>query len=181
MPICAPIMVSCMAIPEKKLLFMGGEFGQHAEWNHNQSLDWHILEYELHKGMQAWVRDLNHFYKETPALYYHDSSSQGFEWLDNNADHSVFVFMRRGKSEDNIAIIVSNFTPVPQESWRIGVPFAGFYEERLNSDASQYGGSNMGNLGGIYSENAPYNGKPHSISVTLPPLATVIFTYRKDD
>ena len=164
--------------PGKKLLFMGAEFGQSHEWNHDQSLDWHLLENNLHKGVQNLVRDLNNLYRNTPALYINDAEPKGFEWLDNNVDYSIFVFTRRGDSEKELAIVVSNFTPTPHENYRIGVPLKGFYTESLNSDAADYGGSGMGNYGGLTSEATPYNGQPHSISLTVPPLATLIFTYK---
>jgi len=164
--------------PGKKLLFMGGEFAQYAEWNHNQSLDWHLLDYPLHRGVQNLVRDLNHLYRETPALYELDGESQGFEWVESEASEvSVLAFLRRGTNEKTFAVVVCNFTPVIRHGYRIGVPEAGHYEEKLNTDSSQYGGSNVGNSGGVYSEATPWDGRPHSLCLTLAPLATAIFLF----
>ncbi len=165
--------------PGKKLLFMGGEFGQSSEWDHDQSLDWHLLQYGYHQGVQHAVRDLNRIYKETPALHTHDYDPAGFEWLKGeDAEHSVFAFLRRGDNPDDIAVIVSNFTPVPREGYRIGVPMGGMYKEVFNSDAAIYGGSNMGNGGQATAADVPHDGRPCSLQLTLPPLSTVIFQYR---
>ncbi len=164
--------------PGKKLLFMGGEFGQEREWNHDQSLDWHLLGQPEHAGLKALVGDLNRLYRDLPALHQRDCVAEGFEWLiGDDADDSVVAFLRRGDGPDDIAVIVCNFTPVPREGYRVGVPAAGTYREAINTDAAIYGGSNMGNLGGVESQPVGEHGRAHSITVTLPPLATMIFEY----
>ncbi|MCJ2073914.1 1,4-alpha-glucan branching protein GlgB [Methylobacterium sp. J-030] len=162
--------------PGKKLLFMGGEFGQEREWNHDHSLDWHHLEDPLHKGVQSVVRDLNHLYVSTPALYSRDVEHTGFQWLvADDQDNSVIAWARKGAKPGEVAIVVSNFTPVPRESYRIGVPQKGFYREAFNSDAGVYGGSNLGNAGGSHTDDQASHGQGQSLSLTLPPLATMIF------
>ncbi len=162
--------------PGKKLLFMGGEFAQWGEWNHDQSLDWHLTEDAPHRGVQLLVRDLNHLYRELPALHSLDCEAGGFEWLlSDSAEDSVVAFLRRGTGSET-AIVVCNFTPVPRVGYRIGVPEQGFYAERLNTDSSHYGGSGMGNGGGVWSERVAYADRPHSLVLTLPPLSTTIFT-----
>ena len=162
--------------PGKKLLFMGNEFAQGNEWDHNKILDWYVLNYESHKGVQSLVRDLNHTYKNQPALFAHEFDSKGFEWIDcNDSTQSILTFIR--KSENEIIIGVFNFTPVPREGYRIGVPKRGNYKEILNSDSVHYGGSNMGNAGEIKSDDIPWMNQPYSISVTLPPLAGIILKH----
>jgi 1,4-alpha-glucan branching enzyme len=164
------------AHPGKKLLFMGCEFGQAREWNHDNSLDWHLLDDPNHAGVQALVRDLNKAYAGTPALYERDCEASGFKWLiGGDAENSVFAFARMGDDE-SLAIVVSNFTPVPRTNYQIGVPKAGHYKETVNTDAALYAGSNLGNLGGVESMPEGRHGEAQSISVTIPPLATVIFT-----
>jgi len=166
------------AHPGKKLLFMGGEFAQEREWTHDFSLDWHLLDDPFHRGIQALVRDLNRLYRDTPALHRHDSDSAGFEWIQaTDADHSVYAFVRHGGPSDPPVLIVCNFTPVVRQGYKIGVPLAGRWEERLNSDAGAYGGSNVGNAGAVHAEPAPWQGRSASVSLTLPPLATVIFQH----
>jgi len=162
--------------PGKKLLFMGGEFGQWSEWNHDHSIEWHLLEYPLHGGLQRWVRDLNTFYRGTPALYEVEFDYHGFEWIDCN-DHqsSTITFLRRGRNPDDIVVFGCNFTPVPRHNYRIGVPRGGWYQEVLNSDAPLYGGSGQGNAGGAEAAPLPTHGRPHSLTVTLPPLGIVVF------
>jgi len=161
--------------PGKKLLFMGGEFGQEREWNHDQSLDWHLLDDPFHRGMQALIRDLNALYRATPALHERDAEASGFQWLvSDDADNSVIAWARRGESEAETVIVVSNFTPVPREGYRIGVPLPGFYREVLNTDAALYGGSNLGNLGGIAADAVASHGQPCSLTLTLPPLSTLM-------
>lgn len=162
--------------PGKKLLFMGGEFGQEREWNHDHALDWHLLGQDEHRGIQSVIRDLNRLYCEIPALHERDCSSNGFAWIvgDDEAQ-SVFAFERRDASGD-AAIIVSNFTPVVRHGYRLGVPRTGVWRERLNTDAAIYGGSNVGNGGGVVTENVSAHGKPASIEITLPPLSTLILT-----
>ena len=163
------------AHPGKKLLFMGCEFAQRDEWNHDKSLDWHLLNEPNHKGIQSLVRDLNHVYAATPALYERDCEASGFKWLvGGDLENSVFAFARFDDS-GGTAIVASNFTPVPRTSYRIGVPRAGHYKEIVNTDAGAYAGSNIGNMGGVDSEAVAAHGEQHSIVVTLPPLATLVF------
>ncbi|HUJ54273.1 MAG TPA: 1,4-alpha-glucan branching protein GlgB, partial [Steroidobacteraceae bacterium] len=162
--------------PGKKLLFMGGEFGQRREWQHEESLEWHVLQYPLHAGVRRWIRDLNQLYRSTPALYEQDFSEAGFQWIDcDDADVSVISFLRWGNSADPV-LVACNFTPVPRAPYRIGVPHAGRWRERLNSDAADYGGSGQGNLGAVDSEPIGAHGHAHSLGVRLPPLAVVILS-----
>jgi len=165
------------AQPGKKLLFMGGEFGQRREWNHDTSLDWDLLDYPPHGGVQRWVADLNRFYQSEPALYELDCEPAGFEWIDcGDAESSVVSLMRRGKSAATEVLAVCNFTPVPRENYRIGVPHGGFWREALNSDATEYGGSGMGNRGGVDADPWPQHGRPFSLALTLPPLSVLFLT-----
>ncbi|MGQ9669794.1 MAG: 1,4-alpha-glucan branching protein GlgB [Desulfosoma sp.] len=162
--------------PGKKLLFMGSEFGQWSEWNHDASLDWPLLEHDTHRGVQQWVRDLNRLLQSEPALYELDNEPHGFEWIDcNDSDQSTLVFLRRGKRVEDVLVCALNFTPVPRFPYRIGVPFGGFWHEVLNSDAAVYGGSGQGNLGGVVAEATPYHGRPYCLTINLPPLAAVFF------
>ena len=162
--------------PGKKLLFMGQEFGQGAEWNYQQSLDWHLLEVGWHKGVQQLVKDLNRAYRELPALHQRDCDGSGFSWVDaNDAEQSVFSWLRYGDGAAPPVLVVSNFTPVPRESYRIGLPAPGRWRERLNTDAAIYGGSGMGNLGSVEALAEPWHGQPCSAVLTLPPLATLFF------
>lgn len=162
--------------PGKKLLFMGGEFGQGREWDHDESLDWHLLNYAAHSGVKRWVGDLNLFYRSQPALYQLDFDHAGFEWIDcNDTDNSVISFIRKGRSPNNIVAVVCNFTPVPRFNYRLGVPRPGFWKEVLNSDAKEYGGSGYGNLGGVEATPMPWHGRNYSLTLTLPPLATMFF------
>jgi 1,4-alpha-glucan branching enzyme len=161
------------AHPGKKLLFMGQEFAQGAEWNHNQSLDWHQLDVAEHKGMQALVRDLNRVYRDHPALHVNDCRPEGFQWIESNdAEAGVYSFLRLGKDGDKPVVAVINMTPV-ERSYRLGLPEAGTWREILNTDAALYGGGNRGNLGGVTTEKTPWHGRPHSALVTLPPLSAV--------
>ncbi len=162
------------AQPGKKLLFMGGEFGQWREWDHESSLDWHLLADPRHAGVQRWVADLNHTYRTQPALHELDCAPEGFAWIDpHDAEQSVLSFMRRGRSPDAVVVIVCNFTPVPRHGYRVGVPRAGWWRELLNSDAVEYGGTGWGNLGGVEATPVPWHGQPHSVVLTLPPLAVL--------
>jgi 1,4-alpha-glucan branching enzyme len=168
------------AHPGKKLLFMGCEFAQEREWNHDRSLDWHLLDGPRgakHQGVQQLVRDLNNLYRNSPALYTDDFSPQGFEWVDHtNADHSIISFIRRDKNSSAFILIVCNFTPSVHRGFRVGVPAAGRYTELLNTDSSYYEGANVGTpLGQAQAQAVPYQGKAHSILITIPPLATVMF------
>ena len=163
--------------PGKKLLFMGGEFGQWYEWNCDSSLDWHLLDDDNHRELQQYVRDLNRLYTSEPALYTHDFDYRGFEWIDfHDADYCVISFMRKSlESHHPIVVFVCNFTPVPRHGYRIGVPFPGYYREVINSDSIYYGGSNLGNAGGgCLAEPTPWKGHAYSLSLTLPPLSTLI-------
>jgi len=162
--------------PGKKLLFMGSEFGQWREWNFDESLDWHLLEYDSHKGLQRFVIDLNRIYKSEPALYELDFDWHGFEWIDfHDSDNSIISFIRRAKNPDDFLVFVFNLTPVPRFSYRIGVPRAGFYKEILNSDSKFYWGSNLGNGGGVSADDTPAHERPFSLNLTLPPLSVLIF------
>ncbi|HSS95633.1 MAG TPA: 1,4-alpha-glucan branching protein GlgB [Terriglobales bacterium] len=162
----------------KKLLFMGGEFGQVREWAHDSSLEWHVLQYRVHSGLQKWVEQLNRVYREEAGLHELDNDPAGFEWLDaNDNGASVLSFIRKGKSPGDTVLVVCNFTPVPREKYVVGVPFEGYWREILNSDAGEYGGSNVGNAGGVRSQSVPAHGRPHSIRLTLPPLS-VLFLKR---
>jgi 1,4-alpha-glucan branching enzyme len=160
----------------KKLLFMGGEFGQRAEWSHESSLEWHLLQHESHLGLQKWVRDLNHLYRREPALHELDCEPAGFQWVDcNDAEQSLVTLLRRGRSTDDLILVACNFTPVVRDNYRIGVPRPGLWREVLNSDAREYWGSGHGNFGGV--EAAPFgaHGHPFSILTTVPPLGVVFF------
>ena len=161
--------------PGKKLLFMGGEFAQGREWNHDTSLEWHLLDDPMHKGVQSLIRDLNHAYQELPALHQKDSEPDGFEWLElHDSQQSVLAYLRRGRDEERPVVVLCNFTPMARYDYRIGVPLPGYYRERVNTDAAMYGGSNVGNGGGVWAEDSSSHGRPHSLRLTLPPLGTVI-------
>jgi 1,4-alpha-glucan branching enzyme len=159
--------------PGKKLLFMGSEFGQRREWQHEESLEWHVLQYPLHAGLQKWVRDLNRFYRATAALFELDFSPEGFQWIDcSDAEASVIAFLRKDRAGRPV-LIVCNFTPVLRENYRIGVPHGGLWRERLNSDAREYGGSGQGNLGAVEAAPLAAHGHYHSLSLRLPPLGAL--------
>lgn len=162
--------------PGKKMLFMGCEIGQWWEWNHDDSLQWHLLEYDRHQGLQRYVADLNRLYASQPALHQVDYDWTGFQWIDlHDSDHSTLTYFRRAKDPSDIVVCALNLTPVPREAYRMGVPTAGYYRELLNSDSEAYGGSNMGNAGGVQAEDTPWHGQPCSMVITLPPLAAVFF------
>ena len=168
------------AQPAKKLLFMGGEFGQWREWSHDGSLDWDLVDYPLHSGVQQWIRDLNRLYRSEPALHELDCEPAGFEWIDcGDAESSVVSLIRKGKSTANLVLMVCNFTPVPRQEYRIGAPHGGFWREALNSDATEYGGSGMGNRGGVDADPWPQHGRPFSLALTLPPLSVLFLTDKK--
>jgi 1,4-alpha-glucan branching enzyme len=154
---------------------MGGEFGQFIEWDYKRSLDWHLLDYEMHQKLQRYVKDLNRLYKREKALYEIDFDQEGFEWIDcNDADHSIISFIRRGKDwKNDMLIVVCNFTPVLYTDYRIGVPFNTWYEEIFNSDSAIYGGSNKGNEGRVKAEEISFHGKPYSLNLTIPPLGVI--------
>jgi 1,4-alpha-glucan branching enzyme len=164
--------------PGKKLLFMGGEFAQEREWNHDHSLDWHLLANGDHAGVRRTIRDLNRLYRELPALHVLDTDPEGFHWIDaNDAENSVLSFLRLGRDPHEIVVVVCNFTPVPRHDYRIGVPRPGRYRERFNSDARDYGGSGLGNAGEVHAESPPMHGFGWSLRLLLPPLATLIFVF----
>ena len=168
------------AHPGKKLLFMGGEIGQWKEWNHDESVDWHLLQYPLHDGLRRLIQHLNFLYQSEPAFWENDDSYLGFEWIDfHDADNSVLTFMRKAESGPPIVFVV-NATPVPRQAYRVGAPGAGWYEEILNSDAGVYGGGNIGNYGGMHAEPISWQGRSHSLCLTLPPLATIGFKKHED-
>jgi 1,4-alpha-glucan branching enzyme len=161
--------------PGKKLLFMGGEFAQEREWDHDASLDWDLLGDPMHAGVQALVRDLNTLYREWPALHELDCEPEGFAWIiGDDADNSVFAYLRRGADPNDVAVIVCNFTPVVRHDYRVGVPVAGSYAERINTDSRHYGGGDVGNRGAVWAQPVPAHGQPLSVSVTLPPLAVLV-------
>jgi len=163
-------------MPGKKLLFMGCEFGQWTEWNHDGELDWALLGHKYHDGLRRFVGDLNHLYRKKSALYEVDFTPEGFFWIQcDDSENSVFAYCRKNKAEDETLLVVANFTPVPRQNYRLGVPAPGFYTEILNSDAAIYGGGNVGNIGGVYSEEIKSHGQSQSISITLPPLALITF------
>jgi 1,4-alpha-glucan branching enzyme len=166
------------AQPSKKLLFMGGEIAQWREWDHERSLDWELVEHATHAGIQQWVRDLNWLYRLEPVLYEMDCDPTGFEWVDcNDWQHSIVSFIRKGKTTRDIILAVFNFTPVPREYYHVGVPYGGTWKEILNSDASIYGGSNLGNGGGVEAVKQSCHGRPFCLKITVPPLGMVFFKH----
>jgi 1,4-alpha-glucan branching enzyme len=165
--------------PGKKLLFMGSEFGQWQEWNFDESLHWHLLAGESHRGLSRALADLNNLVRREPALHELDFDGRGFEWIDcHNWQDSVLAFVRRGSSSRDVLVVCCNFTPVLRQGYRLGVPSAGSYEEIFNSDSAWYGGSNTGNGGGLQSSPHPHHGREHSLTLTLPPLAVVVLKPR---
>ncbi len=161
------------AQPGKKMLFMGGEIGQWREWDHTSSLDWHLLEFERHRGVRKWVEDINRMYRDEPALHL-DAESEGFEWIDgSDADNSIISFLRKGAKPDETILAVCNFTPVSRKSYRVGVPAGGYWKEILNSDGKEYFGSGTGNAGGVMAEATPKHGRDFSLNLVLPPLGVV--------
>jgi 1,4-alpha-glucan branching enzyme len=162
--------------PGKKLLFMGDEFGQWSEWNHDASLEWNLLNDPRHAGMRRWVRDLNTLYRGQAALHEFDSNPAGFEWVDcKDSQRSVISFLRRGQRPEDQILFVCNFTPVVRENYRVGVPLEGAWKEILNSDASLYGGSGQGNFGGLSTIPLPIHGRPFTLNMRLPPLGVIAF------
>ncbi|MBD3334696.1 MAG: 1,4-alpha-glucan branching protein GlgB [Candidatus Eisenbacteria bacterium] len=160
----------------KKLLFMGGEFGQWREWSHDDSLDWDLARYAPHGGLQRWVGDLNRLYRTYPALHRLDFSPQGHQWIDaSDVDSSVIAYLRRGENPGEMILVACNFTPMPRHNYRLGVPHGGMWRELANSDAEIYGGSGQGNLGGVEAAPLPRHGHNHSLTLTLPPLGIVFF------
>ncbi len=170
------------AQPGKKLLFMGGEFGQWSEWHHDASLDWALLETEAHASLRLLVGDLNHLYRSEPALHTCENGSSSFEWIDvHDAEKNVLSFLRKGRSADEMIAVICNFSPVARGSYRIGVPRRGFWKEVLNSDAKQYWGGGMGNFGGVNTVPIGLHGRNYSITVDLPPLAAVFLKWKGDE
>jgi 1,4-alpha-glucan branching enzyme len=164
------------AHPGKKLLFMGGEFGQRREWTHEGELEWWVTDLPEHAGLQRWVADLNRAYRDAPALWQIDFSHEGFEWIDaNDAENSVFTFLRKPRGNRPLVAVACNLTPVPRANYVIGVPRGGRWKEFLNSDAKQYGGTGWGNMGGVDAAPVSAHGRPYSITVSLPPLSTLFF------
>jgi 1,4-alpha-glucan branching enzyme len=167
------------AHPGKKLLFMGQEFAQEAEWSHERSLDWHLLEQSDHAGVQSLVRDLNRVYRSEPALWELDSDPSGFWWLEaNDADANVVAFARTGcdspaRGEPPVVVVIANLSPVARYGYRVGLPRSGRWREAVNTDSSYYGGGDVGNLGGVETEPVPWHNQPFSAEMTLPPLATI--------
>jgi 1,4-alpha-glucan branching enzyme len=162
--------------PGKKMLFMGSEFGQWNEWNYETELDWVLLEYDSHRQLREYVQALNQLYISQPALYEVDFEGDGFQWIDfRDVDNSIVSFFRRAKNPEDCVVVVANFTPVPREGYRVGVPLPGFYRELLNSDSALYGGSNTGNAGGVPSEPTAWQGQPYSVMLTIPPLGVMFF------
>jgi 1,4-alpha-glucan branching enzyme len=164
------------AQPGKKLIFMGGEIGQWNEWNHEASLDWHLLEYRPHSGVQRLLKDLNKLYQDEPSLHELDFHPDGFEWIDcSDSQGSILNLLRKGRSMGDIMLVALNFTPVPRFNYRVGVPCGGYWRECLNSDSKEYGGSGHGNLGGVKASRISFHGRPNSLNLTLPPLGAVFF------
>lgn len=162
--------------PGKKLLFMGGEFGQWREWVHDESLEWHSLQYPFQRGIQLWVKDLNHLYRTEHALYELDFSFEGFEWIDfRDSENSIISFIRKGKYTNDTILVVCNLTPAPRFNYQLGVPRGGLWKEILNSDSVFYGGSGLGNSGGLEANHVSSHGRPFSLFLTLPPLSVLFF------
>jgi 1,4-alpha-glucan branching enzyme len=165
--------------PGKKLLFMGCEFAQPEEWNHNAELNWTAADQPANKGVQQLIRDLNALYRDTPALHVNDCVSDGFAWLSNDPAQSTMGFARYGGADDAAVVVVCNFTPVERVDFRVGVPEQGFWEEVLNTDAAIYGGGNRGNLGGADAVEVASDGHPQSVTLTLPPLSVVVLRQKR--
>jgi 1,4-alpha-glucan branching enzyme len=162
----------------KKLLFMGGEFAQGDEWNHNKSLDWHLLEYPLQQGVHGLIRDLNNLYRSQPSLYETDCFPEGFQWIDcHDSDNSIISYLRFAKDPDDFLVVVCNFTPVVRESYRVGVPKPGIYVELLNTDAGCYQGSGIGNAGRVDAVESAFHGRPCSLNLRLPPLGAIVLKW----
>jgi 1,4-alpha-glucan branching enzyme len=168
--------------PGKKLIFMGQEFGQRSEWKHDQYLEWYVLKYECHFQLQRWVKELNYVYKTEPALFENDFDQNGFEWIDfTDWEHGIISFIRKDCAGKNSVLVICNFTPVPRYNYIIGVPGGGYWKELLNSDAKEYGGSGLGNYGGLEASPLPYQGRYYSLSLTIPPLGVLFFKQNKQE
>jgi len=158
---------------------MGSDFGQSSEWRYSGSLDWHLLQYLDHEGIQKIVRDLNKIYQEVPGFAAGDNHHDAFEWINcSDADNSILTFLRKGESEQDTLVMVGNYTPIVRETFRVGVPYPGFWKEILNSDAKDYGGLGYGNGGGVMAEPIEWDGRPYSIEIQLPPVSGSIFRYQ---
>jgi 1,4-alpha-glucan branching enzyme len=169
------LLAHMFTTPAKKLLFMGGDFGQWHEWNHEQSLDWHLLESKPHQGIQKLVKDLNELYRKLPALYEQDCNPAGFEWIDcQDVEQSVLTFLRLDKDHKNPVLVICNFTPIVRYNYMVGVPEGGFWQEMLNTDSTTYGGTGVGNFGGVESNPVPMHGRKHMLTLTLPPLSVLV-------
>jgi 1,4-alpha-glucan branching enzyme len=168
--------------PGTKLLFMGGEFAQSGEWNHDRSLDWHLLDFASHQGIYKIVKDLNHMYREEPALYEFGFESKGFEWLDySDRDNSVMMYIRRGWKTEDTLIVACNFTPAVRHDYRIGVPIKGSWKEIFNSDSAKYGGSGVLNQGLLITKPVKFHGKDYSFTLTLPPLSIIVIKLNEEE
>jgi 1,4-alpha-glucan branching enzyme len=162
--------------PGKKLLFMGGEIAQWKEWHFDESLDWGLLQWDTHQGIQKLVGDLNQLLHREPALHQVDFESAGFEWIDcMSADDSVLAYIRRARNPDDFLLVCCNFTPVVRQNHQVGAPVGGFYREIFNSDSAYYGGSNVGNIAGATATEPGHHGRPFKLTITMPPLAVVVF------
>jgi 1,4-alpha-glucan branching enzyme len=167
------------AQPGKKLIFMGGEFGQWNEWYHEASLDWHLLNYPGHSGIRKWIEDLNRAYRNETALHELDSDPSGFTWIDGtDVENTTLSFLRRARTREQVVLCVFNFTPLIRSNYRVGVPYSGIWFEILNSDASDYSGSGAGNQGQVTAAAVPFHGQPFSVNLTLPPLGALFFKHR---
>ena len=172
------LFANMFAQPAKKLIFMGGEIAQWREWNHDASLDWHLLDHELHRGMKQWVRDLNHAYRREKALHVGDCHSDGFMWVDcDNADESIISWERIDPETGETIVAIFNYTPIVRETYRVGVKQSGYWKEILNSDAPAYGGGGIGNLGGLHTDEFGWHWRPYCLTIALPPLAAVFFKF----
>jgi 1,4-alpha-glucan branching enzyme len=167
--------------PGSKLLFMGGEFGQSTEWNHEKSLDWHLLDYDYHRGVQSIIKDLNKLYKTEPALYHYAFEHKGFQWVDyGDRENSVIAYQRQGDRKEDLMIVVCNFTPAVRQHYRVGVPYRGQWREHFNSDDRKYHGSGVVNHGLLMTSPVAYHQRDYSVSLTLPPLGMVILKLEKE-
>jgi 1,4-alpha-glucan branching enzyme len=165
-------------LPGKKLLFMGDELAQLREWNHEQSLDWHLLGQPLHSGVQRCVADLNRIYRSHAALHEVEAEPDGFEWIAcDDTTNCVMTFLRKARSIDSMALVVCNFLPVARTNYRVGIPYSGFWTEIFNSDACEYGGSGAGNCGGVQADPVSWNWRPYSLKLTVPPLGALFFVH----
>ncbi|HEU5118860.1 MAG TPA: alpha amylase C-terminal domain-containing protein, partial [Isosphaeraceae bacterium] len=166
-------------LPGKKLLFMGSDFAQEREWNHDQALDWPLLDDPMHSGLHRWVRDLNTTYRAIPALHELDCHPDGFQWVEvKDQDRSVFAYLRKARHSDDQVLVACNFTPVPRHNYRLGVPRSGPWQEILNGDARLYGGSGQGNLGSLLTSPVPSHGFDQSLNLVLPPLSVIAMRCR---